>query len=47
MEAPLRQIVSNAGDEASVIVNEVKMALVTTVIMLHQVSMAICLKWVF
>ncbi len=47
IEAPLRQIVANSGDEPSVVMNAVKMVKVTSVITLQLQSMAICLKWVF
>ena len=42
MEAPLRQIVTNAGDEASVVVNQVKAVKVTTVITQRLGNTAIC-----
>ncbi len=42
MEAPMRQIVANAGEEPSVVVNDVKAGQkVTTVITLQQKLMAI------
>ena len=41
MEAPLRQIVTNAGEEASVVASAVKMAKETLVITQEQSSTAI------
>jgi chaperonin GroEL (HSP60 family) len=47
IEAPLRQIVSNAGDEPSVVINAVKAGEGNLAITLQLVNMAICWKWVF